>query len=145
MKKFLFQKQFLSTTYKNPAIYLFILGIFFTIFTIFSNTGCFVYPASFTCMSQFSWSIPVDSVDQMKLWYELWSKGGANPNFRVENPEIYVLGFNWISRWINEYFFTRYYNYVCILNKDLEIYFRYFLIFFIIPFFLELNQALSTK
>ncbi len=107
MKKFLFQKQFLSTTYKNPAIYLFILGIFFTIFTIFSNTGCFVYPASFTCMSQFSWSIPVDSVDQMKLWYELWSKGGANPNFRVENPEIYVLGFNWISRWINEYFFTK--------------------------------------
>ena len=97
----------MSTTYKNPAIYLFILGIFFTIFTIFSNTGCFIYPASFTCMSQFSWTIPVDNVDQMKLWYELWSKGGANPNFRVENPEIYVLGFNWISRWINEYFFTK--------------------------------------
>ena len=94
-------------TYKNPSIYLFIFGIFFSIFTIFSNTGCLIYPASFTCLSQFSWSIPVDTVNQMMLWYELWSKGGANPNFVVDNPEYHILGFNWVSHWFSEYFFTK--------------------------------------
>ena len=107
MRRFLFQKKFLNMTYKNSSIYLFIFGIFFSIFTIFSNTGCLIYPASFTCLSQFSWSIPVDTVDQMMLWYELWSKGGANPNFVVDNPEYHILGFNWVSHWFSEYFFTK--------------------------------------
>ena len=26
----------------------------------------------------------------MNNWYEQWSKAGANPNFRVENPEVYI-------------------------------------------------------
>ena len=43
----------------------------------------------------------------MKLWYELWSKAGANPNYRVDNPEVYVLGFNWFSHWVKNYFFTK--------------------------------------
>ena len=107
MRRFLFQQKFLNMTYKNPSIYLFIFGIFFSIFTIFSNTGCLIYPASFTCLSQFSWSIPVDTVNQMMLWYELWSKGGANPNFVVDNPEYHILGFNWVSHWFSEYFFTK--------------------------------------
>ena len=58
-------------------------------------------------MDQFSWSISVDKVDKMKLWYELWSKAGANPNSRVDNPEVYVLGFNWFSHWVKNYFFTK--------------------------------------
>ena len=97
-------------------IYFFILiiwifemrqSIFLSIFTIFSNTGCFIYPASFTCLDYVSWSIPVDTVDQMKTWYELWSKAGANPNFRVDNPTEYIVGFNWFNNWIDEYFFTK--------------------------------------
>ena len=107
MRRFLFQKKFLNMTYKNSSIYLFIFGIFFSIFTIFSNTGCLIYPASFTCLSQFSWSIPVDTVNQMMLWYELWAKGGANPNFVVDNPEYHILRFNWVSHWFSEYFFTK--------------------------------------
>ena len=107
MRMFLFQKKFLNMTYKNSSIYLFIFGIFFSIFTIFSNTGCLIYPASFTCLSQFSWSIPVDTVNQMMLWYELWAKGGANPNFVVDNPEYHILRFNWVSHWFSEYFFTK--------------------------------------
>ena len=107
MKKFLFHKSFLKTVFKNPTIYIFIIGIFLSIFTIFSNTGCLVYPASFTCFEQFSWSIPTDSVDQMKVWYEQWSKAGATPNFRVENPEIYISKLNWLNNWIKIYFFTK--------------------------------------
>ena len=107
MKKFLFHKSFLKTVFKNSSIYIFIVGIFLSIFTIFSNTGCLVYPASFTCFEQFSWSIPADSVDQMKVWYEQWSKAGATPNFRVENPEIYISKLNWLNNWIKIYFFTK--------------------------------------
>ena len=43
----------------------------------------------------------------MNDWYELWSKAGANPNFRVQNPEQYILGFNWIGNWIDKYFFNK--------------------------------------
>ena len=107
MKKFLFHKSFLKTVFKNSTIYIFIIGIFLSIFTIFSNTGCLVYPASFTCFEQFSWSIPTDNVDQMKVWYEQWSKAGATPNFRVENPEIYISKLNWLNNWIKIYFFTK--------------------------------------
>ena len=43
----------------------------------------------------------------MNDWYELWSKAGANPNFRVQNPEQYIAGFNWVSNWMNDYFFNK--------------------------------------
>ena len=43
----------------------------------------------------------------MNLWYELWSKGGATPNLRVDNPEIYISKLNWLENWINIYFFNK--------------------------------------
>ena len=26
----------------------------------------------------------------MNRWYQQWSKAGAGPEFRIENPEIYI-------------------------------------------------------
>ena len=43
----------------------------------------------------------------MNDWYELWSKAGATPNLRVENPSIYIKGFNWVDGWIDRYFFNK--------------------------------------
>jgi uncharacterized membrane protein YfcA len=43
----------------------------------------------------------------MNDWYELWSKAGANPNYRVLNPEQYIVGFNWVSNWVDNYFFNK--------------------------------------
>ena len=91
----------------NYYTYLIITLFIFTIFTIFSSTGCLIYPASITCFENFSWSIPLQQVDQMYLWYEQWSKGGAGPNFRIENPEVYVLNLNWVGNWIDVYFFNK--------------------------------------
>ena len=87
---------------------LFLLSFLLTIFGNFSNTGCLLYPISFTCFDNFSWSIPVDQVEKMQMWYEQWSKAGATPNFRVENPEIYIQKFNWVSNWIDMYFFNKF-------------------------------------
>ena len=53
------------------------------------------------------WSIPKEEVQNMKSWYEFWAKAGANPNYRIENQEIYLSGLNWLSHWYQEYFFTK--------------------------------------
>ena len=39
--------------------------------------------------------------------YEQWSKAGASPNYRVDNPELYILKFNWVSNWLENYFFNK--------------------------------------
>ena len=99
--------RFFKLILNNYYTYLIIILFIFTIFTIFSSTGCLIYPASSTCFENLSWSIPLQQVDQMYLWYEQWSKGGAGPNFRIENPEVYVLNFNWVGNWIDVYFFNK--------------------------------------
>ena len=107
IQKFFKLRTLFSLVFKNYYTYLFILFFSFTIFTTFSNTGCLIYPATFTCFDEFSWSIPLAQVDQMQLWYEQWSKGGANPHFRVADPQTYVSKLNWVGNWIDTYFFTK--------------------------------------
>ena len=79
---------------------------FLVLFTNFANTGCLLYPVKFLCFET-SWSIPINEVIEMNNWYEQWSKGGATPNFRVDNPEVYIQKFNWLSNWIDVYFFNK--------------------------------------
>ena len=43
----------------------------------------------------------------MNNWYELWSKAGAGPNFRIENPEEYIQYFSWFENWFQIYFFNK--------------------------------------
>ena len=91
----------------NKYCVLFLILLFFVLITYFINTGCVIYPLGFTCLEKLSWSIPLTEVKQMNDWYELWSKGGATPNLRVENPQEYIKGFNWVKHWIEIYFFTK--------------------------------------
>ena len=107
IKKFFKLNVLISLIFKSFYTYLFLFFFAFTIFTTFSNTGCLIYPATFTCFDKFSWSIPLTQVDHMQLWYEQWSKAGANPNFRVDDPQTYVTKLNWVGNWINMYFFTK--------------------------------------
>jgi hypothetical protein len=60
-----------------------------------------------TCLGDPRWGINKEEILFMSNWYELWSKGGAGPNFRIENPDQYIQGFNWVSNWIRIYFFTK--------------------------------------
>ena len=100
---------------KNKLSYLFITSFGIFILTVFLNTGCLIYPASFTCMDFFEWAIPIEQVENMKNWYSLWSKAGANPNFRVSEPDIYLSNFNWISNWITSYFFTKVSDFILVI------------------------------
>ena len=99
-------KKLITILLKNFYFYIFLLiGIFLILVNIF-NSGCVLYPVSFTCFPNLEWSL-FQEAKLMNNWYELWSKGGASPNFRVEDPENYIKGFNWFNNWIDIYFFNK--------------------------------------
>lgn len=81
--------------------------IFFVFFSYFSNTGCIIYPLEKLCFENVIWSTDAQEVVRMNNWYQLWSKGGASPNFVVDDPNKYIKGFNWVSRWFENYFFNK--------------------------------------
>ncbi len=94
-------------TFKNRFFYMFLTLIFLIFSVYFLNTGCLVYPVSFTCFNNFDWSIGVKETIQMNNHYQLWSKAGRTPNLLVDNPEIYLKNFNWVPNWIDLYFFNK--------------------------------------
>ena len=106
-RKILFTENFYKKIFLEPISYYFLIGATIFIFTIFSNTGCLVYPASFSCIESLSWSIPKKEVIGMKTWYELWSKAGASPTYRVDDVEFYLSGLNWVPHWIQNHFFNK--------------------------------------
>ena len=91
----------------NRLNFFLVLIFFVYILKNFFNNGCLIYPLYFTCFENLLWSQSIENVKYLNSWYELWSKGGAGPNFRVENPEIYVANFNWLKNWIDIYFFNK--------------------------------------
>ncbi len=97
-----FLKSLKSTTFLIVVIFW-----FFSFFYTFINSGCIIFPLSFTCFENLSWSIPRNEIINVKIWYELWSKAGATPNLVVENRLYYIENFNWISNWIENYFFNK--------------------------------------
>ena len=92
---------------KNPFFYLSAFIFIFILITNFFNSGCLIYPISATCFENFSWSIPLAEVSQMNDWYEQWAKAGAGPNFRINDPAIYIQNFNWVGNWLTKYFFNK--------------------------------------
>jgi len=91
---------------KNFYFYFFISMGIFLILVNFFNTGCLLYPLQYTCFKDLTWSLHSEA-KLMNDWYEQWSKAGAGPDFRVDNPELYIQGFNWVSNWIDMYFFNK--------------------------------------
>ena len=106
-RKILFKENFYKKIFFERVSYYFLIGTTIFIFTIFSNTGCLIYPASFSCIESFSWSIPKKEVIEMKTWYELWSKAGATPTYRINDVEFYLSGLNWFPNWLQNHFFNK--------------------------------------
>ena len=88
-------------------LFFYLLIFLLILSSYFFSTGCLLYPVEITCFDNLSWSIPIKQVEQMNQWYQQWSKAGAAPGFRVDNPEIYIKHFNWVSNWIDKYFFNK--------------------------------------
>jgi hypothetical protein len=86
-------------------IFIIFFSLIFLIY--FFNTGCLIYPLKLTCIENVSWYSGNEDLQRLSLWYEQWSKAGAGPNFRINNPEEYVQNFNWVSNWMKIYFFNQ--------------------------------------
>ena len=98
LKEIFFTKLFLFVNF---------VGVLFILLNI-SATGCIIYPVSKLCFpNYFSWGLQIETVNYLSNWYEIWSKAGAGPNFRVEDPLTYIKGLNWVNNWIDKYFFTK--------------------------------------
>lgn len=96
---------------KQKIFLYFVLLITLVISIYFFNSGCFLYPIAATCFDGLSWSIGTEETVFMNNHYELWSKAGRTPNFQTENPDNYLDNFNWISNWINTYFFNKVFDF----------------------------------
>ena len=106
-RKILFNESIYKKIFFERVSYYFLIGSSIFVFTTFSNSGCLIYPASFTCIESFSWSIPKKEVIEMKTWYELWSKAGASPTYRVDDIDLYLSGLNWFPNWLQNHFFNK--------------------------------------
>ena len=106
-RKILFEEKFYKKIFFERISYYFLIGISIFVFTIFSNTGCLIYPASFSCFESFAWSIPKKEVLEMKTWYELWSKAGASPTYKIDDVKFYLSGLNWFPNWVQNHFFNK--------------------------------------
>ncbi len=97
----------LKIIFLNKFFFLFLILFFFVLLTNFFNTGCLIYPLAISCFENVQWNISIVQVQKMNDWYELWSKAGATPNFRVEDMQNYIQYFNWLNGWIERYFFNK--------------------------------------
>ena len=102
-------KKFNLVTYSlnNFYFYAFSLLLLIVISIYFFNTGCLLYPLSFTCFVNFEWAIGAENTAKMNEHYQLWSKAGKTPNSNVLDPKNYLINFNWIPNWIDLYFFNK--------------------------------------
>jgi len=73
----------------------------------------------------------------MNDWYQLWSKGGATPNSSVENQDLYIESFNWVSNWFRVYFFNK--------VSDFLLGLIFLVLIFFVFFFNLKNEIFFTK
>ena len=124
---------FFKLIFSNSFFYCLSLILFTFLFT-FLNSGCIIFPLEKTCFSDLSWSISKVQINDVKIWFELWSKAGATPNYIVENRINYISNFNWFINWVENYFFNKVTDYILGIT---------FLI--IIFFFLFRNKSYKIK
>ena len=93
---------------------IYICIVMFALMLIYNmaNSGCLLYPVEITCSDNVIWGYGKEKIIGFMNWYELWSKAGATPNLRVENPEKYLTGLNWVGNWFDAYFFNKVSDYL---------------------------------
>ena len=93
---------------KSPIFYFSVLMGVCVILVYFFNTGCLLYPVQQTCISGVEWSIPKSEVSALNTHYQWWSKAGGGPGYSHElEKKLYIQNFNWLSNWVDRYFFNK--------------------------------------
>ncbi len=105
--KFYKIKYFFKFIRKFNLIKICILTLVLMMIYSMSHSGCLLYPVSLTCFETVFWGYEKEKILDFMNWYELWSKAGASPSYRVDNISEYLKGLNWFSNWIDNYFFNK--------------------------------------
>ena len=94
--------------FKTPILYFSILMGACVILVYFFNTGCLLFPVQQTCIGGVEWGIPRSEVSALNTHYQWWSKAGGGPGYSHElEKTLYIQNFNWLSNWIDKYFFNK--------------------------------------
>ncbi len=102
------KKNLIPKIFNNSLFYLSIFLGFCVVLVYFFNTGCLLYPIQQTCITAVEWAISKTEVSALNTHYQWWSKAGGGPGYRSSiEPEIYIQNFNWVSNWIDRYFFNK--------------------------------------
>ena len=94
-----------------PVTYIGLIVICLMVISNVAASGCLLYPVPFTCFENFFWGYGKDQVDGAMQWYEIWSKSGATPGYRVDDFDEYLRNFNWVSNWVDKYFFKKFFDF----------------------------------
>ena len=95
--------------FHSKSFYFFLIFLLLYFFHHFISTGCLISPLSFTCFGDnLYWADGSEQYKSLAKWLEQWAKAGAGPGFVVDDPLVYIQNFNWLSRWIDEYFLGKF-------------------------------------
>ena len=98
---------FIRIVFLKRYILIFGLTLLFSFLTYFYSTGCFIFPVSYSCISNLSWALELNQVETMYLHYEKWAKGVTGVGYTTLNANLLVNGLNWVPNWIDRYFFNK--------------------------------------
>jgi hypothetical protein len=127
----------LKAIFNSRSFVLFLVSLTVYYFHHFISTGCMISPISITCFGDnLEWAQGSKHYEGLSIWLEQWAKAGAGPNFRVEDPLIYIKNFNWISRWFEYYFLEK-------VGDQLLILISAFLVILLLFKRLSLNSKIS--
>ena len=88
----------------------------------FISTGCLISPVAVTCFGDYTtWGREVNDIENLSKWLEQWAKAGAGPDFRVNDPLVYIQKLNWLGNWIDRYFFGKFTDQIGILFSSYAI------------------------
>ena len=139
---FFIDKHFLKNFKKiliSRFFFIFLIFIFLSFTHYFISTGCIIAPLKQLCFGEyFFWGRKIEEIESLSIWLEQWSKAGAGPNFRIDEPEVYIKGINWVSRWIKMYFLGKF-------TDQLGIFFATSIVVFFLFKLNKINQNFSFK
>ncbi len=140
---FLDNKSFkdLKIIFISRPFFILLISLSTYFFHHFISTGCLISPLSSTCFGDnLHWADNRESYKDISLWLEQWAKAGAGPNFRVDDPLIYIQNFNWVPHWIEKYFVGKF-------LEQLEILMAVFLVIFLLfkNFSLKIEPSILDK
>ncbi len=119
-------KKDIKLIFYSKAFLFFLIILILNFSHHFISNGCLISPISSFCFGEkFIWAKNINDVKELALWLEQWAKAGANPNFRVEDPLLYIQNLNWFNNWFKEYFLVKF------LDQFLILLFSFVFLFFV--------------